>query len=241
MRKCLNCNVELIGKFCYECGQQETSGRLTIKSLFKDFIHSFFHWESTVINTIKELAINPREFIKKFIGGKRKPYSKPISFFVLILTLFIIVFHLLNEPYLHNINKADTGIFGINVIEFKHFVSTKVNYFCFLLPPIFAFYFFIFSKSLKINYAESLVVAFYLLGFCLLISIFWLPFSFINAQFYYLKFIITFSYLVYAIIKFIDTKFIKSFFKPFAIVFLSYITYIVVVATIAILYISIKH
>ena len=132
MENCLNCRTEILGKYCHNCGQEKISKRMSVKSLFHDFIHSTFHWESTLIFTIKELFVSPGKFIKNFISGKRKPYTKPVSFFILIVTVFVILFHLFSDNFIAFVNQALMGDNadkyhpeGVSITEMQHFFFNK--------------------------------------------------------------------------------------------------------------------
>ncbi len=249
MENCLNCGTELTSNYCPECGQKKISKRMSVKSLFHDFLHSSFHWESTLINTIKDLIISPGNFVHNYIGGKRKSYSSPVSFFVLMLTLFVILFHYFDEEYLKYINETMLGNdrlekanqLGFDVVAFQHIISSKLNYLYFLLPPIFSGYFLLFFRKIKVNFAEALVFNFYALGLSLLLSTFILLIAFLNFKIWNFKFIITFGYIIYAMVQFSRSGIAAGIFKSIGVVLMGYFTYIFIVVVLVVGYLKFFH
>ncbi|MBS1494167.1 MAG: DUF3667 domain-containing protein [Bacteroidetes bacterium] len=248
MENCLNCGTELNGKYCHNCGQQKISKRFSVKSLFHDFLHSSFHWESTLISTIKELLISPGNFMRNYIEGKRKSYSSPVSFFILTLTIFLILFHFISENYLNYINQMVMGersnslsIYGMTVPELQHLISSKLNYFMFILPPAFGFSFILFFRKTKINFAESLVISFYVLGQGMLISSVLILFLMISFKLWNLRFFFTFGYYIYAMIQFSRSNILPGFFKSLGVIIISYLFYMLTVVILVLGYLRLTH
>jgi hypothetical protein len=248
MENCLNCGTEIKGKYCYNCGQEKISNRMSVKSLFHDFIHSTFHWESTLIFTIKELFVSPGNFIKNFISGKRKSYTKPVSFFILMVTVFVILFHLFSDNFITFVNQTLMGDNadkyhpqGISIVELQHFFFSKINYFMFLLPPVFALYFRMFYKKLNLNYAEALAFGFYVVGMGLFISLFLVLFALVNVKFWSLRLITTFGYYTYALLSFSKEKFFPGFFKSLAVIILTYTSFAIIMAIFTFFYLKFSH
>ena len=77
---CLNCNENLIGKFCYNCGQKSDTHRITLKHfIFHDVLHGVWHIEKGIIFTIKESKTRPGKAALDYISGKRMRYH---NFFI---------------------------------------------------------------------------------------------------------------------------------------------------------------
>jgi len=70
--KCLNCNSEATGSYCYNCGQKTSTMRFSINHIFKSDIanqyYSFF--KNGLFFTLKELATRPGYSIREYILGK---------------------------------------------------------------------------------------------------------------------------------------------------------------------------
>ncbi|MBX7044289.1 MAG: DUF3667 domain-containing protein [Ignavibacteria bacterium] len=248
MENCLNCGTELKGKFCYNCGQEKISKRLSLKSLFHDFIHSTFHWESSFVHTVKELLVSPGVFLRNFINGKRKSYTKPVSFFILLVTVFVISFHFFSDNFVSFVNKTFMGEnaekyhpMGVSIVEMQHFFFNKLNYFYFVIPPIFALYLSLFFKKMKLNFAEAMASSFYVIGMGLFISLFLVFFALINVKFWSIRLITTFAYYVYALMSFSNEKTAAGFFKSLGVTLLTYITFAFLLSALAFIYLFAAH
>lgn len=248
MENCLNCGTELKGKYCYTCGQQKISKRMSVNSVFHDFLHSSFHWESTLIHTIKELIISPGVFIKNYIAGKRKPYSTPVSFFVLMLTIFVILFHLFSDNFMTFVNQALMGDtadkmhpMGVSLVEAQHIFFSKINYFYFLLPPILSMYFLLFFRKLKWNFAEALVASFYIIGIGLFFSLFLVVFALINVKFWSFRLILTFAYYIYVMTRLSGGNLAVNIFKSIFVTVLTYMTFAFIMGILVFMYLRLFH
>jgi hypothetical protein len=243
MEKCLNCGTPLQGKYCYNCGQEKISKRMSVKSMLHDFFHSSFHWESAILNTIKELFFSPGKFIGQYIEGKRKSYAKPVTFFVLMLSVYVIIFHLLSEDYFSYLNqalignKSDKTIFkNVSPAELQHMISNKMNYFMFILPPVFAFFFRVFFRKTQINFAEALAFSFYIIGFGLLISSLFTLTGYIDIKILNFRFALTYAYYIYAIVQFSQSKIFLGILKSILSLLLTYAIFIIFVTAIILAY-----
>lgn len=248
MENCKNCGTKLNGKYCYVCGQEKITKRMSINSLFHDFLHSTFHWESTLIHTVKELAVSPGEFVRSYIDGKRKSYAKPVSFFILTTTVFVIVFHLFSDNFITFVNETLVGDkinkpnpMGIDIVAMQHLVLNKINYFYFVIAPIFAGWFMLFFRKMKLNFAEALVFSFYTIGMGLFISLFLVLFALINVKFWSFRLIITIVYYVYACVKFSNTNTVTDIFKSIGVVLLTFLTFGIVIIAALVGYLSFTH
>lgn len=248
MEKCLNCGTPLQGKYCYNCGQEKISKRMSVKSMLHDFFHSSFHWESAILNTIKELFFSPGKFITEYISGKRKSYAKPVTFFILMVSVYVIIFHLLSEEYFSYLNQALTGNKSDKIIfrnvtpsALQHMISNKMNYFMFILPPAFAFFFRIFFKKTELNFAESLAFSFYVIGFGLFISSLFTLTGFINIKILNFRFFLTYAYYIYAMIQFSHSKIPIGIIKSVLTLLLSYAVFIIIVTAVIVGYIFLLH
>ncbi len=243
MEKCLNCGTPLQGKYCYNCGQEKISKRMSVKSILHDFFHSSFHWESAILNTINELFFSPGKFINRYIEGKRKSYAKPVTFFILMLSVYVIIFHLLSEDYFSYLNQALTGNKSDKIIfknvtpsELQHMISNKMNYLMFILPPAFAFFFRIFFRKTKINFAEALAFSFYVVGFGLLISSIFTLTGYIDIKILNFRFFLTYAYYIYAMVQFSQSKLFIGISKSIISLLLTYAFFIITVTAMIIVY-----
>ncbi len=248
METCKNCGTEISDKYCPHCGQEKITGRLEIKHIFKEVTHGLFHWESSIFNTCKELILHPGKVIRDYIGGKRKSYIKPFTYFIFIQTIFVLIFHWLSGKYF-DFMTATVQVTGdmtvteqekVHLIqqEVQHLVSANINYLNFVMPLIFALYIKIFlKKKTGINYAESVVFGLYVIGTTLLFSMVFMLLSWISPAIWNLRLVASEVFMIYAIVQFAGIANFKGIVRGFFASFLSYLTYILIVIIISFIYI----
>lgn len=91
---CLNCNEELVGKYCSNCSQPASTHRFSLSHVFKhDFVHGIFHFDKGFFFTIKELFTRPGHSIREYVKGKR---VKHFNYFATVLLLLTIIYFVKN-------------------------------------------------------------------------------------------------------------------------------------------------
>jgi len=85
---CANCGTAVPLHYCPNCGQKHSEGRLHLRHLVSEFAHNYLGTDSGFFFTLRQLLFRPGHAINEFVGGKRKPYLKPVQFYLLMLTLF---------------------------------------------------------------------------------------------------------------------------------------------------------
>jgi hypothetical protein len=84
--QCLNCGTELIGTFCYACGQHAHVHR-TLTAFFHDFLHGVLHFEGKIWRTLPLLAWKPGELTRRYVDGQRASFISPIALFLFCVFL----------------------------------------------------------------------------------------------------------------------------------------------------------
>ena len=87
---CQNCANTFSGKYCNACGEKafEHHDR-SFKHLFEEVFHFLTHFEGTFFNTVKVLPGTPGKLSTDFTGGIRRKYFKPLSFFLMLVILYL--------------------------------------------------------------------------------------------------------------------------------------------------------
>lgn len=88
---CKNCGNNFQGKYCNNCGEKIYSvGDKTLKNLLSEAFHFLTHFEGTLFTTLKTIIKKPGKLSLDYCNGERKKYYKPLSFFLLIVILYLI-------------------------------------------------------------------------------------------------------------------------------------------------------
>ncbi len=228
---CQNCGAEVDSKYCPNCGQERITKRLEVKTILHEVTQGILHLENSIMHTFRLLLTQPGKFVLSYIKGKRKSYVKPFSYYLSLLTIFVLMFHLMSEKYYAYLNITMTSSNQPEKIaEMQHLMSRNVNYLNFIFPLIFAFFFRLFlKKRTDVNYAESLVFSFYILGTLLVISAFFMLLSIIDIRLWNVRYLFTYVYLTYAVVQFSGFAKLKGTLTGTAIIILSYFVFVVLV------------
>ncbi len=174
---CKNCNQNVTGNFCSNCGQNTKVKRINFKYLLQEIPNSIFQMDRGFLFTIKELFIRPGHAIREFIIGQRKQHYKPIAFLLITSTVYVLTSFILDKNTF-----LDDMIFGYkNGIEdsskphdltILNWISKNQAYIPLLFLPLFSFASFLAFFKSKYNYFEHLVLNLYITGQQMLIYIF---------------------------------------------------------------------
>jgi hypothetical protein len=157
---CLNCNYSFKGKYCPNCGQKATVKRLTATALFADVIHFFTHFEKGFLFTTWGFFIKPGISSLNYISGKRKKYQTPVSYFLILTGLYILLHNAIVNHFHYQVSGEviteidKTG--QANILLQKHFTL-------FIIPAVFCSAlstYFILAKS-KYNFIELTALSLY--------------------------------------------------------------------------------
>ena len=63
---CLNCGTQVIGKYCHNCGQENTETEESLWHLVSHFFNDFTHFDSKFCSTAKDIIFKPWFFYSIF-------------------------------------------------------------------------------------------------------------------------------------------------------------------------------
>lgn len=88
---CKNCGNRFAGKYCNACGEKIYSQHdKSIKHLFEEAFHFLTHLEGSFFTTIKTIFGKPGQFSLDYCNGLRKKYFKPVSYFMMLVILYLL-------------------------------------------------------------------------------------------------------------------------------------------------------
>lgn len=90
---CKNCEQPLHkgAAYCAHCGQKNTDGRITVRSLFTEFFDAVFNIESRTLRTLRALFI-PGKLTEEYFEGRHKRYVHPLRTLLVMSILLILTF-----------------------------------------------------------------------------------------------------------------------------------------------------
>src|SRR6478672_4201985 len=179
MTFCKNCNYQFEGNFCNHCGQAANTHRLNMHHIWHDLQHGLFHFDNGIFYTMKQLLTRPGHTIREFISGKRVRHSKPLSFVIILATIYGLLYHFL-IPDSFGVKAIDTSDSLLGVYE--KVINWSLDHFAYatlimIISATIASYL-VFKKQ-GYNLAEHLVLNAYYRGLVLVISLLLFPLLYI--------------------------------------------------------------
>jgi len=152
-KHCLNCENDLAGKFCSNCGQRSDTHRMTLKHLvFHDIIHGTFHFEKGMLFTAKQALLNPGKAALDYISGKRVNYYNIFYFILISIGIITLLYHFLaSDSTGDEMNQAGEKIADI--------FSTYGKFLIFSIVPLTALNSYIVFRRKKLNFSEHVIIS----------------------------------------------------------------------------------
>jgi hypothetical protein len=79
---CMNCGTELMGPFCYYCGQPDKNLMRFFPVLLRELLEDFMDFDSRFMRTIKPLLFKPGRLTRDYLDGKRFRYVPPLRLYI---------------------------------------------------------------------------------------------------------------------------------------------------------------
>lgn len=88
---CKNCGHSFTGSYCNNCGEKVyTSHDKSVGHLFEEGFHFITHFEGKFFTTVRTMLTRPGKLSLDYCNGIRKKYFKPLSFFLLLVVLYLL-------------------------------------------------------------------------------------------------------------------------------------------------------
>ena len=165
MSACINCNNELSGKYCSNCGLPVKIKRIDGHYIMHEIEH-VLHFEKGILYTVKELLIKPGTSVKEFLAENRSRLVKPIIFIIitsLIYTLITHFFHI-EEGYINFSLDKNSALTAISSWIQNHYGYANI-----LMGIFIAFWLKVFFKKHDYNFFETLILLCFVMGMGMLI------------------------------------------------------------------------
>ncbi len=168
MEICKNCGAHISGLYCSHCGQKAITERIGFKFLRHEAVHFFSHIEKGFLYTSVQMVINPGRVVTDFIKGKRKNYQSPVSYFLVWITIYLLLLYFVEKIFGENVAIDYKDYFGPSTTT--KFAISHLSIVLLVVLPFQALYFYWLVARKNYNYFESFVVAMYFLGTVILLQ-----------------------------------------------------------------------
>jgi len=103
---CKNCNSELVGVYCSECGQKN-SQLLSIKETLKEFTDNVFSFDTRFFITSKYLITKPGLLTTEYWLGRRTQYLPPLRLYLVMSLMYFFISSIINPGTDTSLYKSD--------------------------------------------------------------------------------------------------------------------------------------
>ena len=103
---CKNCNSELVGLYCSECGQKN-SQLLSIKETLKEFTDNVFSFDTRFFITLKYLITKPGLLTTEYWLGRRTKYLPPLRLYLVMSLMYFFISSIINPGTDISLYKSD--------------------------------------------------------------------------------------------------------------------------------------
>jgi hypothetical protein len=166
---CLNCDSEIPGNFCGNCGQSAKVHKINFHFLIHDIQHGLLHIEKGFLYTIKELFSRPGHSIREFLAGKRVNHFKPLSFVIILAGIYGILtnyfdLHLFSTNFQIS-GSGESYLRSKEVVDkMSKWISQHYSIVAIIQIPIFAFGTYICFLKSGYNFLEHIIINAFITG-----------------------------------------------------------------------------
>ena len=117
----MNCQAELIGRYCHVCGQENLEPKETVLHLVQHFFNDITHFDGKFFETVKYMMRKPGFLSLEYMKGRRATYLNPIRMYVFTSAIFFLILFAMKSPkeMVHYQESADKPEKGKTLTELK--------------------------------------------------------------------------------------------------------------------------
>ncbi len=230
--ECRNCGTSFEGNFCPNCGQKPNSGRIILRESARDVLEHYFDFDTPLFRTITGLITRPGKLIREYIFGKRKSYSHPIRYYILVLAIYVILQNLINFDPIATVGEILGALEQPNPnspqTKGSYLFRDNINLFLLFFAFFLAAFNKLFFRKSGYYFVEYLALGFFIVSEYILAGIFIILLStIISPYFFLINYLLVLIYPVYVMYNFHEGKKIGRFFKALLITLLAWVLYVI--------------
>ncbi len=240
---CKNCGSLTQGRYCQTCGQRSSVHKVTFRETFDDLNDALFSVNAPLLITVRDLIIRPGELLRHYLDGKRKTYYRPVSFFILMTVIYLLVRSVIGfDPFRDTTVVVEGDLVDQSVFtEARSYMLTNINNFLFVFVFTLAILLKLFFYR-KYSLAEYLAVSFYLLGiYTLLVTINMFMIQYVDERFQPFGIFVMWVYFLYAMTSFFKRPLFWVLLKSFFLFLFAFLTYAFSSFSLSVLIVLIKQ
>ncbi|MBT8393798.1 MAG: DUF3667 domain-containing protein, partial [Bacteroidia bacterium] len=129
---CKNCGSKTLGDYCYNCGQRTSINKVTFQETFQDLVDAIFALNGPLLTTLKMLVVSPGRIFTEYLSGKRKKYYRPVTFFILMTVIYLLIRWLINyDPDSSTLLKVEDPYDSQILTKTRNFMLVNIDKFLF--------------------------------------------------------------------------------------------------------------
>ena len=162
MITCLNCGELFKGSYCPNCGQAASEQRLSATVLLYETVHFLTHFEKGFLYTVWAFLARPGQASINFLAGKRKRYQKPVSYFLIVTGIYILLHNYIIYYYKYHYSMLNENSVALNFKEQANLLlRTHFTPFLILIILFSAIIIYHILGKKKYNFIEILTLSLY--------------------------------------------------------------------------------
>ena len=91
-KNCLNCGTTVIGKYCHECGQENSEPKESVWQLLSHFFSDVTHFDGKFFTSLKDLITRPGYLSRQYTLGRRASFLNPVRMYLFTSFIFFLIF-----------------------------------------------------------------------------------------------------------------------------------------------------
>lgn len=89
---CLNCDAQVDGRYCKNCGQENLEPKQTFWHLVTHFFNDVTHFDGKFFTTLKSLLLKPGFLTEEYVKGRRMKYLDPVRMYLFVSFAFFLLY-----------------------------------------------------------------------------------------------------------------------------------------------------